>query len=161
MALRFNNPGNIKLVPGTVWQGQALPGDSSVFVTYNSLPFGYRALFKVIQTKINRGVNTINSIIYDYAPPGDNNPTESYVNFIENNTGINRYSVINPGDLDSIKKICYYISIFETGITPDKNSFEQGFNLFSGQSGEIIPDANLSLIFVAGIAFLYIILKVK
>lgn len=161
MALYFNNPGNIKLVPGTVWQGQVLPGDSSVFVTYINLPYGYRALFKVIQSKINRGLNTINSIIYDYAPPGDNNPTESYVNFIENNTGINRFSVINPGDLDSIKKIAYYISIFETGISPDKNSFQEGFNLFSGQSGEISPDNNLNLIFVAGISFLYIIFKIK
>lgn len=45
--LRNNNPGNIRLST-TKWQGE-VKGPDPVFCTFRSMPYGYRALMKVLK----------------------------------------------------------------------------------------------------------------
>ena len=146
MALNLNNPGNIVKTVGTYWQGAIYPGDSARFVTFENQSYGYRALFKVIQTKILRGLTTITDIINSYAPPSDNNPTESYINYVSSVTGIDRNKPLNSQDFDEIFKIGHAVSRFETGLIPDSKSILEGFNLFRGNQPGTIPEMNMVLI---------------
>lgn len=146
MALNFNNPGNIEKTAGTYWQGAIYPGDSTRFVTFESQPFGYRALFKVIQTKIIRGLTTISDIINSYAPPSDNNPTESYINYVSSVTGIDRNRPLNSLNYDEIFKIGHAMSRFETGLIPDSKAILEGYNLFRGNQPGKLPEMNMVLV---------------
>ena len=159
MALNFNNPGNIRLTSET-WVGQVKPGDSTAFVTFSEPLYGYRALYKLIINYINGGFNNLNRIVYKYAPPGDNNPSNAYVQFLENYTGLNREQTINPYDFSTIFKIGMGISRFETGQIPNFEDAEAGLRLvltspnpvnYAGNGTNILP-----LLFLAGISLLFI-----
>ena len=128
MALNFNNPGNIRLTSET-WLGQIKPGDSTSFVTFQNQVYGYRALFKLILNYIKSGYNNINRIIYKYAPPGDNNPTVQYADFVSNRTGISKETTIYPNDYHAIYLIGLAISRFETGAEPNTEAAKSGLEM--------------------------------
>jgi len=128
MALNYNNPGNIRLTSEN-WIGQVKPGDSTSFATFTTLPYGYRALFKLLTTYINQGFNNLSRIIYKYAPPGDSNPTISYLQYVESRTGIDRLTTIYPDDYSKIWYIGLAISRFETGEEPDIDAAKLGFEM--------------------------------
>lgn len=128
MALLFNNPGNIRLTSDT-WLGQVKPGDSTSFVTFQNQTYGYRALFKLILNYINQGYNNINRIIYRYAPPGDNNPTIQYADFVSNRTGISKETTIYPTDYHAIYIIGLAMARFETGQEPEPEASKNGLQM--------------------------------
>lgn len=128
MSLNYNNPGNIKITSDR-WIGAVYPGDSSTFVTFSSLPYGYRALYRLLRGYIESGYNTISRIIYRYAPPGDNNPTVNYVNYIQSATGIDKDTTISKTDYQAIFQIGYAISRFETGTNPNEKDAQAGFQM--------------------------------
>jgi hypothetical protein len=160
MAINFNNPGNIEKRVTTIWQGAIYPGDSARFVTFESLPFGYRALYKVLLTKIRGGTNTIRKIITSYAPPSDNNPTEAYVNYVSSTTGIPPDNIITSDLTNDIFKIGHAISRFETGIIPPSDAIIQGFNMaMDGNSPPLTAETSNKLIgglVLAAIAYMYL-----
>lgn len=125
MALNFNNPGNLSIT-SDIWKGQVIPGDSLRFVTFSNPIYGYRALFIDLYNKIKNGFNTIEKIIYRYAPPNDNN-TEAYINYITSITGYNRTYILNPALLSQVFKIGYAIARFETGTVPVDKDIKEGF----------------------------------
>lgn len=160
MAINYNNPGNIEKRVTTIWQGAIYPGDSDRFVTFQSLPYGFRALFKVLKTKISSGTNTIEKIINSYAPPSDNNPTQAYIEYVSNITGIPAQKVITLDMMQDIFKIGHAISRFETGVIPPSNEIIEGFNMaFEGSNIAISQETGNKLIgflVLATIAYLYL-----
>jgi len=94
-----NNPGNIRRVQGQKWQGEIVPAPwVPGFVTFSSLSYGWRALIKLLQTYINKyGLNTIEKIIYRWAPPIEND-TPAYVAYVEGYTGYPRGAGIASTD---------------------------------------------------------------
>lgn len=136
-----NNPGNIKLT-NDIWKGQSIPGDSLTFVTFVSPSYGYRALFVLIRSLIGKGYNTISDLIAHYAPPGENN-TESYISFVERETGINRNDFLFVSDLAKIYLIGYNMARFETGNVPVASDIQTGFKMaFYGLQTDIIDPKN-------------------
>lgn len=125
--VKNNNPGNIRL-SNDVWKGQVIPGTSSDFVTFKDLPYGYRALFILLQNYIRSGYDTIQAIISKYAPESEN-PTGNYINFVGNYTGIPIYQRINSTDIPKIYSIGVAISRFETGVLPDISAARDGLNM--------------------------------
>lgn len=156
MAIKFNNPGNIRL-SGDVWQGQIIPGDSSSFVTFQDLKFGFRALFVLLKNYIASGKDSIELILYKYAPPSENN-TENYISYVSNRTGIDRHKVIDPGNYGDIYKIGYAMSIFETGVIPDSSKAQEGFTLaYRNGSGDVKPETDTMAAYLIGFSFLALI----
>lgn len=73
-----NNPGNIRHVPGVLWQGQSLRQNDSAFVQFDDPAYGIRAIVRIIRSYENRGIDTIQKAIDRWAPPNENN-SEAYV----------------------------------------------------------------------------------
>lgn len=160
MAINYNNPGNIEKRPGTIWQGAIYPGDSDRFVTFIRLEDGFRALFKILKTKISAGTNTIEKIINSYAPPSDNNPTQAYINYVSNITGIPAQKVITLDMTQDIFKIGHAMSRFETGVLPPSNEIIEGFNMaFNGSGNQIDAKTGNTLIGLLVMSGIFLLIK--
>lgn len=93
-----NNPGNIR-ENNQGFQGQ-LADSGNGFAAFDSAANGFRAMLVILHSYISKdGVNTINSIINRYAPPSDNNPTQTYINNVSNWTGIPASHVLDSSFL--------------------------------------------------------------
>lgn len=122
--MRNNNPGNIR-VGSSPWQGkiplsQNTDGAFEQFTTY---VYGIRAMIKNL---LNYNLNTLRDIIYKWAPPGDNNDTEQYVNFVALKTGISPTQPISLQDKNTLRKIVKAMAEMENGrqaITDDQFNY--------------------------------------
>jgi hypothetical protein len=135
MEINNNNPGNIRKVASYKWVGEQ---DTAVgqFVKFDTLINGYRAMIKDIQNKIKSGNNTIYKIIYKWAPPSDNNPTEDYIDFVSKKTNIDKNQILKFDDIDTIGNIALNMSFLEHGVKGDttflQNAVNEAKSLFSG-----------------------------
>lgn len=93
--LRNNNPGNLVLT-NIAWQGKIpKPQNNDTnngvvvkhFEQFTNLEFGIRAMLKDLINDINKGKNTINKIISEYAPPTENN-TGVYIQSVSKTLGV-------------------------------------------------------------------------
>lgn len=109
LGLRNNNPGNIRT--GDRWQGAI--GENQGFVVFENIAYGIRALAIDLSTKIENGYNTIELIIFRYAPPSEND-TLSYINFVSNSLGIRQNQTLVSSD-PVIHALCRAIINFELG----------------------------------------------
>lgn len=86
--LRNNNPGNLVRTPNS-WQGK-IPYPQSKdpnFEQFENVIFGLRAMFKDLINDITKGKNTVKKLIYEYAPPHENN-TEKYIQSVCKTIGV-------------------------------------------------------------------------
>jgi hypothetical protein len=164
--LRNNNPGNLihsaggKLLPP--YTGEVRPPKDSRFRTFSSMPYGYRAMFVLLKTYNNRGVDTIEKIINTWAPPVEN-ATSSYIANVEKQTGINRYTKLNINDQSSYKKIVAAISKVENGLPARTQELEAGLYLFNNPAAAPAPSPGTPPNFlpIIGLAILYFFLTNK
>lgn len=69
VAIRNNNPGNLRFVPRVQWQGQTGAGDLG-FARFATPAHGFRAAARQILTYADRdGLRTVRAIITRWAPP--------------------------------------------------------------------------------------------
>jgi hypothetical protein len=127
------NPGNIRLTKDSkgdtvLWQGEIL-GKDKAFKTFKSMVWGYRAIFVLLRTYINRGINTIEKIVNTYAPPNENN-TKSYVNFVASKLGKPSNTVVSLTDLNTLTQLVAAISQMENGLAPNMDEVKEGLRLF-------------------------------
>jgi hypothetical protein len=123
---RNNNPGNI-IKGKSLFLGE-VQGSDSRFRSFQSMEYGYRAIFKLLKSYIRSGYNTIGKIINRYAPPVEND-TNSYVSIVEKKTGISKDKLISSDDADSLIKIVSAISTVENGVSPDQDLILKGWKL--------------------------------
>lgn len=116
---RNNNPGNLKY--GTPWKG-VIGQDPEGYAIFDTMVNGVRALGKDLQAKINRGLNTIDSIMRVYAPASEN-PTENYIAKVEDWTGIGRFERLSVADLPIVMPA---IIRFENGHAIDEPTLQAG-----------------------------------
>jgi len=84
LGLRQRNPGNIR--PGAGFIGET--GQGSGYSTFASDDEGLRAIQRLLMTYGDEyGLNTIRGLANRYAPKSEN-PTESYIDFLSQKTGI-------------------------------------------------------------------------
>jgi len=142
---RNNNPGNIRLFKKpdgsyiAPFIGEVRPPDEKEFRKFVSMPYGYRALFMVLESKIKKGFNTIPMLIYSYAPPIEN-PTPVYINSVVANTGIPPERILKA-DEKTLINLAGAISEFENGKKANKKELEESFKLFR-TSGVVEKPAN-------------------
>lgn len=89
--LRNNNPGNIRR-NSDVFQGEVNPSRDKEFKQFKSMPYGYRAVFKILSNyyRIYK-LTTIRKMIGRWAPENENN-TSAYVSLVS------KYAGIGPDD---------------------------------------------------------------
>lgn len=84
--LRNKNPGNIRHNPANDWKGMT-GQDKDGFVIFSDDKYGIRAIGKVIDSYQRRGIWMLRDVIETWAPPGDNNNTDSYLSHVMQLTG--------------------------------------------------------------------------
>ena len=82
---RNNNPGNLRSFDD--FQGKTGQGKGGYDI-YDTMDNGARALARDLHTKSKRGVKTVRELMTGYAPPSDNNPTGSYIDYVANDLGV-------------------------------------------------------------------------
>lgn len=92
--VRNKNPLNIR--KGARWVGLATEQNDPDFAVFTDPKYGFRAATRILKTYSKKyGINTITGIITRWAPPAEND-TESYINYVERKTGLNRHKVLSP-----------------------------------------------------------------
>ena len=70
---RLNNPGDIRHMAGTVWEGQSAVQSDEDFVEFTDPIYGIRAIAGIMMSYEREGLQTIAEIIDRWAPPNENN----------------------------------------------------------------------------------------
>jgi len=124
--LRNKNPGNIRKTK-TFWEGEVKGSDKS-FKTFISMEYGYRAIFVLLRSYINKGFDTIEKIINRYAPPTENK-TSQYVKHVSERTGIPKDQKLSFHESNKMINIVAAISRSENGVVANMDDVNKGFKL--------------------------------
>ena len=124
-----NNPGNIRR-SRVRYKGERVPSSDPEFRQFESVEWGYRAIFVLLYTYYARhGCRTLRQMIDRYAPPVEN-PTSAYMRFVARNAGIDPDYVIDIGNRALMVDIVCAISRFENGVDADRNAVLRGWELY-------------------------------
>lgn len=156
IGLRNNNPGNLR--PGDNWQGMI--GENGGFVVFENIAWGLRAMGKDLTTKINNGYDSIELIIFRYAPPNvDNNHTLNYISYVSRFTGWPQNMALTA-DNETLSRLMKAMVNFEIG--PNYSSMvttediKEGLGLIQG--GNLLGPAGFT--FSAGLLLFALVLFV-
>lgn len=127
--LRNNNPGNIRQ-SATSYRGEVQPSQDRAFKQFESMAYGYRAMFVLLYTYQKRhALNTIRQMIGRYAPPAENH-TDSYVDTVARRSGIGADTRITTTCGDVMIPIVTAMSYVENGVAAVAADVRAGWELF-------------------------------
>lgn len=127
--LRNNNPGNIRR-SRVRYQGEVRPSRDPDFKEFETMAYGYRAMFRLLDTYSSRyGLRTIRSMLNRYAPP-EENLTDSYIRFVANYSGIMPDEEVETRSKCDMIPIVAAMSKIENGVSANLADVEQGWRLF-------------------------------
>ena len=116
--LRNNNPGNIR-INSDLFQGEIRPSKDKSFKEFETMPYGYRAMFKILSSYYkNYKLDTIRKMITRWAPPKENH-TEKYIKAVSDYAGIPADDPININDREQMIRIVAGMSKVENGVEAD------------------------------------------
>ena len=132
--IRNNNPLNIRKVPGTHWRGEVLPQRGSVegagdrlFVQFESLEYGIRAAFCILETYRRKyKAVCIEDIINRWAPPSEND-TEKYIKNVCLWTGLGGLQRLTEEDWP---KLVLAMARQECGALLSEEIINRGYELY-------------------------------
>ena len=99
LEIRNNNPGNLRPYEGELYAGSEDIKDN--FIVFDSADSGLRGLARDIKSKINRGLNNIDSITKVYAPDTENDPV-NYTNMVVDNLNSLGHKVNKDSDISKL-----------------------------------------------------------
>lgn len=127
--LRNCNPGNIRRSK-IRYKGEKLPSRDSEFKEFESMAYGYRAMFVLLDTYSRRyGLCTIRQMLNRYAPPVENF-TEGYIRFVSEKTGIAPDEIINTRAARDMVPVVAAMSQIENGVAAVMDDVHRGWELF-------------------------------
>lgn len=127
--LRNNNPGNIRR-SRVRYQGEVRPSRDADFKEFETMAYGYRAMFVLLDTYSSRyGLHTIRSMLNRYAPP-EENLTESYIRFVSDYSGVMPDEPIDTRCQGDMIPIVSAMSKIENGVSANLADVEEGWRLF-------------------------------
>ena len=132
--IRNNNPLNIRKVPGTHWRGEVLPQRGSgegagdrLFVQFESLEYGIRAAFCILETYRRKyKAVCIEDIINRWAPPSEND-TRKYVETVCRLTGFGGKERLEESQLPAL--VCA-MAFVECGAPISKETINKAYSLY-------------------------------
>ncbi len=107
--LRNNNPGNL-IQTSIGWKGKLSSPTDSRFEQFIDLKHGIRALYRQLNSDVNRRGLNLSELINKYAPAHENNTT-AYIQFVSQQTGITPYSKIELNSENLIQLVKAIVSI--------------------------------------------------
>lgn len=126
--LRHNNPGNIR-INSDLFQGEIRPSKDKSFKQFNTMAYGYRAIFKILSNYYrNYKLDTIRKIIGRWAPENENN-TNAYIKAVSDYAGIPADDPININDREQMIRIVAGMSKVENGREADMSDVITGWSL--------------------------------
>lgn len=127
--LRNCNPGNIRR-SGVRYKGEVRPSRDPEFREFESLAWGYRAIFVLLDTyRMRHGLNTLAGMIARWAPPSENR-TGAYIRAVCEQTGIGPGEKIDTRDRATMVPVAAAISRVENGVGADPGEIGRGWELF-------------------------------
>ena len=129
--LRNNNPLNIRKNNKTQWIGQCGKQEDRAFVQFRSMPYGYRAAFKVLQNyRVLYDCMTLRQFIQRWAPPAENH-TDEYVKSVASTAGVNPDALLpSPRKAKALwVKIVAGMHLVENGRQANIKDVEEGYRL--------------------------------
>ena len=143
---RNNNPLNIRHSKDK-WQGKAATQTDTDFVQFQTMAYGYRAAWKVLESywkhfhRIKQYYN-VKNIITRWAPPTEND-TQAYIRTVLQLSGIDEQeNLVSPEMLmsyRSLSKLLGAMTVMENGIRPHQVNTEaiyQGYKMAFPQNAE-------------------------
>lgn len=121
--LAIHNPGNIRK-SNDLFIGEIQPSSDAAFKEFANMSFGYRAMFKVLDSYRRRGIYTIDRIVRRYSE--DNQ--QAYIMFVEQRTGFGAYEEI-PNTKQAMVRLVAAMSRFENGIEPNLYEVQKGWDI--------------------------------
>lgn len=126
--LRNNNPGNIRR-NGDHFKGEVIPSQDRDFKQFETMAYGYRAMFKILTTYYNRyELKTIRQLITRWAPPSENE-TEIYIRRVSDWSGIPAEKVLDITVPEHLTAIVAAMSRMENGATAVVEEVKAGWEL--------------------------------
>ena len=127
--LRNNNPGNIRL-GNFRYKGEKAKSNDSEFRQFESMEWGYRAMFVLLHTYYTKhNCRTLRRIIERYAPPSENH-TENYIRRVAFTTHLSPEEQISTLDGTMMTAVVAAMSEVENGVKADMKSIWRGWELF-------------------------------
>ena len=126
--LRNRNPGNIRK-SGTAYMGEVRPSQDAAFKQFETMAWGYRAVFVLLDSYRRRGYVTLRQMIARYAPPVEND-TGNYVRCVSAWSGIDADEPLDTNDRITMLAVVAAISRMENGREAVMSDVEAGWALF-------------------------------
>ena len=127
--LRNCNPGNIRQ-SRSKFKGEVRPSRDSAFKQFETMAYGYRAMFVLLDTYCSRyGLTTIRQMISRWAPPTENF-TEGYIRFVAERTGISADAQVDSRSERDMIPIVAAMSEIENGAKAVMADLHEGWALF-------------------------------
>ena len=119
--LSNRNPGNIRQ-SAVRYKGEVRPSRDPAFKQFESMPWGYRAIFVLLDTyRIRHGLDTIRGMI---------SRTEIYIRAVADAVGIADDRPVDTRDRTTMLRMAAAISRVENGTAADMDDVERGWELF-------------------------------
>lgn len=128
-----NNPLNVRFSSSNNWLGQE--GNQRGFVKFTNVNYCLRAVFKILMSYRKRGIRDLQSIIFAYAPPFENN-SMSYLRFVASRLGVE--ITWCPQTLFAYSRLIRVMAVFE-GNPLDMSSLDV-LHVLEGFSLKVPPD---------------------
>lgn len=127
--LRNCNPGNIRRSK-VHYLGEVRPSQDSDFKQFESMAYGYRAMFVLLDSYRRRyALNTLRQMLNRYAPPSENF-TEGYIRFVSQKTGILPDEELDTRSERDMVPIISAMSEIENGVSADRSMVLEGWRMF-------------------------------
>ena len=126
--IRNCNPGNIRNSK-TKYLGEVRPSRDAAFKQFETMAWGYRAMFVLLHTYSRNGYRTLRQMITRYAPPVENH-TENYI------AHVSRWAEVFPdASLDTLDpavmiSVVGAMSRMENGVPAVDSDVCEGWRLF-------------------------------
>ena len=131
------NPGNIRR-SRVRYRGEVRPSRDPDFKQFESMEWGYRAMFVLLDTyRLRYGLDTLRRMISRYAPPEENH-TALYIDAVCDMTGVGADEPIDTRDRATMVPVVAAMSQIETGVRAARSEVERGFDLAGRRSARII-----------------------
>ena len=127
--IRNCNPGNIRNSK-TKYLGEVRPSRDAAFKQFETMAWGYRAMFVLLHTYSRNGYRTLRQMITRYAPPVENH-TENYIAHVSRWVDLFADTPLDTLDPATMIPLAAAISRVENGTAADRGEIERGWTLFS------------------------------
>lgn len=127
--LRNCNPGNIRR-SRSKFKGEVRPSRDAAFKQFETMAYGYRAMFVLLDTYHRRyGLTTIRGMIRRWAPPSENF-TDGYIRFVAERSGIDADAMVDSRLERDMVPIVAAMSEIENGVKAVMTDVHEGWELF-------------------------------